>query len=94
LAAADDEVSAAIATLFSGHAQTYQALSNQAAAFHQQFVHALSAGAASYANAQAAAANPLQALLSALNAPFQAATGRPLVGNGANAAPGQRRQWR
>ncbi len=34
MAAAEDEVSAAIATLFSGHAQQYQALSAQAAAFH------------------------------------------------------------
>jgi PE family protein len=85
LTAAEDEVSAAIATLFSGHAQTYQALSNQAAAFHQQFVHGLSAGAAGYANAEAAAAKPLQALLSAVIAPLQAATGRPLSGNGGNA---------
>ena len=45
IAAADDEVSVAIAALFSGHAHTYQALSNQAAAFHQQFVHGLNAGA-------------------------------------------------
>ncbi|REP56198.1 PE family protein, partial [Mycobacterium tuberculosis] len=38
LAAGADEVSAAVAALFSGHAQTYQALSTQAAAFHQQIV--------------------------------------------------------
>ncbi|WP_425271207.1 PE family protein [Mycobacterium gastri] len=38
VAAAGDEVSAAIAALFSGHAQEYQALSAQAAAFHSQFV--------------------------------------------------------
>ncbi len=41
LAAGADEVSAAIAALFSGHAQAYQALSAQAAAFHQQFVQTL-----------------------------------------------------
>ena len=34
VAAAGDEVSAAIATLFSGHAQQFQALSAQAAGFH------------------------------------------------------------
>lgn len=45
LAAAADEVSAAMAALFSGHAQAYQALSAQAALFHEQFVRALTAGA-------------------------------------------------
>ncbi len=34
LAAAEDEVSAAIAALFSAHGQGFQALSAQAAAFH------------------------------------------------------------
>ena len=47
LAAAEDEVSAAIASLFSGHAQAFQALGAQAAAFHDQFVQALTAGAGS-----------------------------------------------
>jgi hypothetical protein len=42
-AAAEDEVSAAIASLFSGHAQQYQALSAHAAAFHSEFTRALSA---------------------------------------------------
>ncbi|WP_152313374.1 PE family protein, partial [Mycobacterium tuberculosis] len=46
--AAADEVSAAMAALFSGHAQAYQALSAQAALFHEQFVRALTAGAGSY----------------------------------------------
>ncbi len=45
LAAAEDEVSAAIAAVFSGHAQAYQAMSAQAAGFHAQFVQALTAGA-------------------------------------------------
>jgi hypothetical protein len=54
LAATQDEVSAAIAELFSGHAQAYQALSAQAAAFHEQFVQALTAGAGSYVSAEAA----------------------------------------
>jgi hypothetical protein len=38
VAAAEDEVSAAIALLFSNHAQEFQALSAQAGAFHTQFV--------------------------------------------------------
>ncbi|KLO31946.1 PE family protein, partial [Mycobacterium haemophilum] len=88
LAAAEDEVSAAIATLFSGHGQAYQAVSAQAAAFHNQLVHALSAGAGAYTAAEAANTSPLQVLLDAVNAPIQVLTGRPLIGNGANAAPG------
>jgi hypothetical protein len=40
IAAGGDEVSAAIASLFSGHGQQFQALSAQAAAFHSQFVQA------------------------------------------------------
>ncbi|ARG92548.1 PE family protein, partial [Mycobacterium kansasii] len=88
LAAAEDEVSAAIAVLFSSHAQTYQAVSAQATAFHQQFLQALTAGAAAYAGAEAANASPLAQLLAAVNAPVQALTGRPLIGNGANGAPG------
>jgi hypothetical protein len=54
VAAAGDEVSAAIASLFSGHAQAYQALGAQWAAFHEQFVQALTAGAGSYVGAEAA----------------------------------------
>jgi PE family len=45
VAAAGDEVSAAIASLFSGHAQAYRSLSAQAAVFHAQFVRALSGAA-------------------------------------------------
>lgn len=41
LAAAADEVSAAIAELFGAHGQEFQALSAQASAFHDRFVRAL-----------------------------------------------------
>ena len=61
LAAAEDEVSAAIASLFSSHGQEFQAISAQAAAFHSQFVQALSGAGSSYAAAEAANASPLQA---------------------------------
>jgi hypothetical protein len=54
LAAAEDEVSAAIAAVFSAHGQGFQALSAQAAAFHDQFVQALTAGAGSYLSTEAA----------------------------------------
>ncbi|WP_186241350.1 PE family protein, partial [Mycobacterium simulans] len=88
LAAGADEVSAAIAAVFSAQGQGYQALSTQAAAFHAAFEQALAAGAGSYASAEAAAATPLQELLNVINAPFLTLTGRPLIGNGANGAPG------
>ncbi|CKT36516.1 pe_pgrs 33 [Mycobacterium tuberculosis] len=48
LAAGTDEVSTAISALFGAHAQAYQALSAHVAAFHDQFVHTLTAGAGSY----------------------------------------------
>src|SRR4051812_29642 len=60
-AAAADEVSAAIATLFGTHAQQFQALGAEAAEFHAQFVQALSRGANLYSLAEAANASPLQA---------------------------------
>ena len=106
IAAAEDEVSAAIAAVFSAEGQGFQALGAQAAAFHEQFVQALTAGARSYVSAEAAnvaafTANPAQTieqdLLNAINAPFLALTGRPLIGNGANGAPGtgakRRARW-
>ncbi|WP_151090891.1 PE family protein, partial [Mycobacterium tuberculosis] len=88
LAAAGDEVSAAIAALFGTHAQEYQALSARVATFHEQFVRSLTAAGSAYATAEAANASPLQALeqqvLGAINAPTQALWGRPLIGNGAD----------
>ncbi len=85
LAAGTDEVSTAISALFGAHAQAYQALSAHVAAFHDQFVHTLTAGAGSYMAAEAAAASPLQALqlelLNAINAPTLALLGRPLIGD-------------
>ncbi|ACC42287.1 PE family protein [Mycobacterium marinum] len=81
LAAAKDEVSTAVAALFSEYGQGYQALSAQAAEFHTQFVQALTSNAGAYATAEAANANPL---LSAINSPFQAILGRPLIGDGAD----------
>ncbi|WP_085094282.1 PE family protein [Mycobacterium paraense] len=57
--AAADEVSTSIAHLFSQHAATYQALAGQAAAFNDQFVQQLTAGAFSYASAEATNASLL-----------------------------------
>jgi hypothetical protein len=62
LAAAADEVSAAAATLFSSYARGYQALSKQAAAFHDEFAQELAAAGYSYAETEAVASGALGAL--------------------------------
>jgi hypothetical protein len=62
-AAGADEVSSAIAALFSSHAQAHQALSAEAAAFHTKFVQALTGAAEIYAGAEAANAAPLQSVV-------------------------------
>lgn len=74
LSAGADEVSAAIAEAFGLHGKEFQALSAQAAVFHDEFVGMLNAGAGAYASAEASA----QTLLSAasVTSPFQ-----PLFGN-------------
>ncbi|WP_415624080.1 PE family protein, partial [Mycobacterium intermedium] len=92
LAAGADEISAAIATLFSGHAQSYQSLSARATAFHAQFIQALTSGAGAYSGAEAtnALAQSVEAdILGVINAPTNALLGRPLIGDGAPGAPGQ-----
>jgi PE family len=90
VAAGADDVSAGIAALFSGHAQVFQALSSQAAAFHQQFVQLMNGGATQYASAEAT--NAQATLLGAINSPAESLFDRPLIGNGANGAPGHNGQ--
>ncbi|WP_136627698.1 PE family protein, partial [Mycobacterium pseudokansasii] len=87
VAAADDEVSVAVAALFASHGQAYQVLSAQAAVFEQQFVQALMAAGNGYAGAEAV--NVQQLILDAVNAPTRALLGRPLIGDGTPGAPGQ-----
>jgi PE-PPE domain/PE family len=55
-AAAEDEVSAAIARLFSSYGLEFQALIAQAVAFHDEFAQTLSAAGNAYAQAEATAA--------------------------------------
>jgi hypothetical protein len=71
--AAADEVSASIAHLFSLHAQDYQSLAGQAAAFHDRFVQHLNASAGSYAGIEAASAASLQPLNASSRASANAA---------------------
>jgi triacylglycerol lipase len=77
LAAAEDEVSTAIAALFSAHGQGFHRLSAQAAAFHNQFVQALNVGADSYAGAEAQAVNTLGNIFAAPVITPVPATGNP-----------------
>src|SRR5205823_340074 len=85
-AAAQDEVSAAIARLFATYAQEQQTLSAQAEAFHAGFVHALDSAGAAYSAGEAANTSPLQSALDAVNGPVQALTGGPAAGMDCSAA--------
>jgi hypothetical protein len=59
VAAAEDEVSAATASLFGAYGQQYQALLHQAGAFHDQFAAALGAAGNAYTQAEAGIAATL-----------------------------------
>lgn len=62
-------MSAAEASLFCTSGQGFQSISAQMSTFQDQFAQAVASGAVSYALAEAAAANPLQAVLDLINAP-------------------------
>jgi hypothetical protein len=79
-AAAEDEVSLALASLFGNVGHEFQAMSAQAQAFHAEFVSAMNASAAAYTSAEAAG----QTLMSAAGAPAQT-----LFGGGAAMVTGQ-----
>ena len=83
VAAAGDEVSAAIASLFGGYAEEFQALTAQTTAFQAQFERALSAAAGAYAAAEAANVSPLRALLQ----PAESLIGGPLFGGAVATSP-------
>jgi PE family len=78
-AAAQDEVSVAMASLFGGVGQEFQALSAQAQAFHAEFVNLMNAGAGAYVAAEGVAG---QTLMSAAAAPAQALLGGSVIGGG------------
>lgn len=87
-AAAADEVSAALAALFGAHAREYQAAA-QAAAYHEQFVHRLSAAATSYAVTEVTIATSLRGALG--SAPASVSDGFQAFVYGPIHATGQ--QW-
>jgi hypothetical protein len=82
LAAAEDEVSAAIANLFGAYGQEYQAALSQAASFHNQFTQALAAAASTYAQAEAANAGLVSGISIELGAPMQALLGQTSITGG------------
>ena len=93
------EVSVAIAAVFSEHGQGFQELGAQAAAFHSQFVQALSGAGGAYAATEAANVSPLQSvqqggLLGPINAQFVAADRPSADRQRPNLAPGERGKWR
>ncbi len=84
-----DEVSAALAALFGAHAREYQAAAAQAAAYHEQFVHRLSAAATSYAVTKVTIATSLRGALG--SAPASVSDGFQAFVYGPIHATGQ--QW-
>ncbi|WP_301336735.1 PE family protein, partial [Mycobacterium asiaticum] len=90
--AAGDEVSAAVAALFSGHGQAYQQCSAVAEAFEARWAQAVQGAGQAYAGAEAANVGWLQSfeqrVLGVLNAHTEARLGRPLVGDGAAGSAG------
>lgn len=88
--AAADEVSAAIAALFSSYARDYQTLSVQVTAFHVQFAQTLTNAGQLYAVVDVGNGVLLkteQQVLGVINAPTQTLVGRPLIGDGTHGAP-------
>jgi hypothetical protein len=79
LASAADQVSAQVAALLSEHGLGYQQVSAQMAAFHERVVQTLTAGASTYAEAEA---NAAQTLTHTVNAPAAAVPGQPSLGSG------------
>ncbi len=94
VAAAQDEVSVAIAALFGAHAQQFQSISAQASAFHGQFVRSLTSSAGAYlgaevANAQQVATSVQSAVGSIASAPARFKTvGAPTLLRGGTAEGG------
>ncbi|OBG39012.1 hypothetical protein A5672_15710 [Mycobacterium alsense] len=66
-AAAADEVSEAMAALFAGYGQEFQALIARAGAFHQGFLQALDSAAGAYVAAEEASAPLLNAAINDMN---------------------------
>ncbi|TDK96479.1 PE domain-containing protein [Mycobacterium paragordonae] len=90
-AAAQDEISAAIAPLFAGHGQQYQALSAQVAALQGDFARVLNGSADAYAAAEASNTSLIGVmthdLINTINAPARLLLGHPLISDGFDSTP-------
>jgi PE family len=83
-APAIDEVSQAITSVLVTQAHDFQAVSAEAASYHDQFVNLLKGSAAKYVSAEAA--NAEQTLIGAVNTPAQALLGHPVIETGPGSA--------
>jgi len=88
LAAAEDEVSAAIAKLFGAYGQEYQAALSHAATFHTEFTQALAAAASAYAEAEAANAARISGVSNEVSAPIRTLLGQTPIAGGASTGAG------
>ena len=93
VAAAEDEVSAAISKLFGGYGQEFQALSAQAGQFHSSFLQNLTSGGNAYAAAEIGGSDLLQNIVDfaqpfGIFSPVESLTGSSLFVNGAAGAAG------
>ena len=75
VAAAADEVSAAVAKLFGSYAQDYQALLKQASVFHEEFAAALASAGHAYSAAEAANVAAISGALGRVGSPIQSFLG-------------------
>jgi PE-PPE domain/PE family len=82
LAAAQDEVSTAIAKLFGMYGQEYQAMVAQAATFHAQFTQALTSASSAYAQAEAGNGALMSGLFGAVQTPAQTLFGQAAPAGG------------
>jgi hypothetical protein len=85
-----DAVSTELAAVFGAHAEAFQALSAQAAAFHDQFVQLMNLGSQSYAVTEAANISSVQT--GAVNMPQQT-LGRSVLSDSVQAAPAATEKW-
>jgi hypothetical protein len=88
LAAAQDEVSGAIANLFGAYGQQYQALLARAANFHNQFTQALAAAGSAYAETEAGNTALVAGISNEVTAPIRTLLGQAPVAAGGSAGTG------
>ncbi|MFV0495683.1 PecA family PE domain-processing aspartic protease, partial [Mycobacterium sp.] len=84
LTAGADEVSEALAALFTSHGQQFQAVAGQLSTSYGQMVGNLTATLNTYTTTEAANLSQLASPAAVINDPIREFTGRPLFGDGVN----------